>query len=173
MPRTAVGHFDPDRLLDVVRGTGVDFAEAPKAASRLGGLERNRDIGLPGLSEPEAVRHYTRLSRQNYAVVAAAIEASGRVRRPDSRRTLEFALYAERSVLREAVLFGEGWGEERRWSDARIAAETVRMLASYLGLEPRAPRSPGTAARDRAPITRPRPACTPSTPGTTAVCAKS
>lgn len=48
--------------------TGVDFAEAPKAASRLGGLERNRDIGLPGLSEPEAVRHYTRLSRQNYAI---------------------------------------------------------------------------------------------------------
>nr|WP_241527359.1 aminomethyl-transferring glycine dehydrogenase subunit GcvPB [Sphingomonas turrisvirgatae] len=48
--------------------TGVDFAEAPKATSRLGGLERHRDIGLPGLSEPEAVRHYTRLSRQNYAI---------------------------------------------------------------------------------------------------------
>ena len=40
----------------------------PKVASRLGGLERNREIGLPGLSEPEAVRHYTRLSRQNYAI---------------------------------------------------------------------------------------------------------
>lgn len=48
--------------------TGVDFAEAPKAASRIGGLARNKDIGLPGLSEPEAVRHYTRLSRQNYAI---------------------------------------------------------------------------------------------------------
>ncbi|WP_066659144.1 MULTISPECIES: aminomethyl-transferring glycine dehydrogenase subunit GcvPB [unclassified Sphingomonas] len=48
--------------------TGVDFAEAPKAVSRLGGLERHRDIGLPGLSEPEAVRHYTRLSRQNYGI---------------------------------------------------------------------------------------------------------
>ncbi|MFL6846375.1 MAG: aminotransferase class V-fold PLP-dependent enzyme, partial [Allosphingosinicella sp.] len=36
--------------------------------SRLGGLERNRPIGLPGLSEPQAVRHYTRLSRQNYAI---------------------------------------------------------------------------------------------------------
>ncbi len=48
--------------------TGVDLAEAPRVASRLGGLERNRDIGLPGLSEPEAVRHYTRLSRQNYAI---------------------------------------------------------------------------------------------------------
>jgi glycine dehydrogenase subunit 2 len=48
--------------------TGVDLAEAPKVASRLGGLERNREIGLPGLSEPETVRHYTRLSRQNYAI---------------------------------------------------------------------------------------------------------
>jgi glycine dehydrogenase subunit 2 len=48
--------------------TGVDLATPPAIASRLGGLERNRDIGLPGLSEPETVRHYTRLSRQNYAI---------------------------------------------------------------------------------------------------------
>ena len=48
--------------------TGVDIDAVPKVASRLGGLERNREIGLPGLSEPEAVRHYTRLSRQNYAI---------------------------------------------------------------------------------------------------------
>ncbi|MEA3079948.1 MAG: glycine dehydrogenase subunit 2, partial [Sphingomonadales bacterium] len=48
--------------------TGVDFAELPNRAPRLGGLERSRPIGLPGLSEPEAVRHYTRLSRQNYAI---------------------------------------------------------------------------------------------------------
>ncbi|KQN09882.1 glycine dehydrogenase [Sphingobium sp. Leaf26] len=48
--------------------TGVDFAEAPKVASRLGGLARTDSIGLPGLSEQETVRHYTRLSRQNYAI---------------------------------------------------------------------------------------------------------
>jgi glycine dehydrogenase subunit 2 len=48
--------------------TGVDFAPAPQVASRLGGLERQRAIGLPGLSEQETVRHYTRLSRQNYAI---------------------------------------------------------------------------------------------------------
>ena len=48
--------------------TGVDLADAPKVAARLGNLERHRDIGLPGLSEPETVRHYTRLSRQNYAI---------------------------------------------------------------------------------------------------------
>lgn len=48
--------------------TGVDLADAPKVASRLASLERNRAIGLPGLSEPETVRHYTRLSRQNYGI---------------------------------------------------------------------------------------------------------
>ncbi|MCR5871584.1 MULTISPECIES: aminomethyl-transferring glycine dehydrogenase subunit GcvPB [unclassified Sphingomonas] len=51
--------------------TGVDFDfEAGRGAyqDRLGGLNRNKDIGLPGLSEPEAVRHYTRLSRQNYGI---------------------------------------------------------------------------------------------------------
>ncbi|HEX7783639.1 MAG TPA: aminomethyl-transferring glycine dehydrogenase subunit GcvPB, partial [Sphingobium sp.] len=48
--------------------TGVDFTPMDKPASRLGGLERKRAIGLPGLSEQETVRHYTRLSRQNYAI---------------------------------------------------------------------------------------------------------
>jgi glycine dehydrogenase subunit 2 len=48
--------------------TGVDLEAPPKASSRIAGLERNRPIGLPGLSEPQTVRHYTRLSRQNYAI---------------------------------------------------------------------------------------------------------
>ena len=47
--------------------TGVDFDEAAPAAD-LGGLMRGDPIGLPGLSESETVRHYTRLSRQNYAI---------------------------------------------------------------------------------------------------------
>jgi glycine dehydrogenase subunit 2 len=48
--------------------TGVDFAESSSSPTRLKGLQRSRPIGLPGLSEPQAVRHYTRLSRQNYAI---------------------------------------------------------------------------------------------------------
>jgi glycine dehydrogenase subunit 2 len=49
--------------------TGVDFESAPVTRGhRLAGLERSGPIGLPGLSEPETVRHYTRLSRQNYAI---------------------------------------------------------------------------------------------------------
>jgi glycine dehydrogenase subunit 2 len=51
-----------------IETTGVDLAEVPTGTSRLGGLERAREIGLPGLSEPETMRHYTRLSRQNYAI---------------------------------------------------------------------------------------------------------
>jgi glycine dehydrogenase subunit 2 len=47
---------------------GVDLPEVPAIADRLGGLARHAEIGLPGLSEPETVRHYTRLSRQNYAI---------------------------------------------------------------------------------------------------------
>jgi glycine dehydrogenase subunit 2 len=50
--------------------TGVDFTSSGDGTfkSRLGGFERAEPIGLPGLSEPETVRHYTRLSRQNYAI---------------------------------------------------------------------------------------------------------
>ena len=48
--------------------TGVDLASPPQVANRLGGLERAKSINLPGLSEPETVRHYTRLSRQNYGI---------------------------------------------------------------------------------------------------------
>jgi glycine dehydrogenase subunit 2 len=48
--------------------TGVDFADVPGRPARLGSIERSRPMGLAGLSEPEAVRHYTRLSRQNYAI---------------------------------------------------------------------------------------------------------
>eukprot|EP01037_Dinobryon_pediforme_P036538 gene36538-43534_t len=48
--------------------TGVDLLEPVAATSRLGDLARTAPIGLPGLSEPETVRHYTRLSRQNYGI---------------------------------------------------------------------------------------------------------
>lgn len=50
--------------------SGVDIADAQISESRLGGLRRKQAIGLPGLSEPEVVRHYVRLSRTNYAIDA-------------------------------------------------------------------------------------------------------
>ena len=49
--------------------TGVDLPEPRSdAPNRLGGFDRTDAIGLPALKEGEAVRHYTRLSRQNYAI---------------------------------------------------------------------------------------------------------
>jgi glycine dehydrogenase subunit 2 len=48
--------------------TGVDLPAPKKHKSRLGGLERSAPIGLPGLSEPETMRHYVRLSRKNYSI---------------------------------------------------------------------------------------------------------
>ena len=48
--------------------TGVDLEPVPPHRSRLAGLERAAPIGLPGLSEGETVRHFTRLSRQNYGI---------------------------------------------------------------------------------------------------------
>jgi glycine dehydrogenase subunit 2 len=49
--------------------TGVDFDGPPaEPDAALAPFLRPAPVALPGLSEPEAVRHYTRLSRQNYAI---------------------------------------------------------------------------------------------------------
>ncbi|MCJ1960082.1 aminomethyl-transferring glycine dehydrogenase subunit GcvPB [Novosphingobium mangrovi (ex Hu et al. 2023)] len=49
--------------------TGVDIEAPTKAVSpALSKFRRKAAPALPGLSEPEAVRHYTRLSRQNYGI---------------------------------------------------------------------------------------------------------
>ena len=49
--------------------TGVDFpADAGPPLDALTPFLRPAPLDLPGLSEPETVRHYTRLSRQNYAI---------------------------------------------------------------------------------------------------------
>ncbi len=74
------GTFTGNRALDMeealifesgrLDATGVDIEEPGPFSSRLGGLERSGAIGLPGLTEPEAVRHYVRLSRNNYSIDA-------------------------------------------------------------------------------------------------------
>jgi len=47
--------------------TGVDLPAADQDAGDLAGLTR-ADVPLPGLSEPEAMRHYVRLSQLNHAI---------------------------------------------------------------------------------------------------------
>ena len=75
-PETVAGH----RALDHEEGLifeigqpdrmGVDLPDIELADDCLGGLARRGEIGLPGLSEPQVVRHYVRLSRKNYSIDA-------------------------------------------------------------------------------------------------------
>ncbi|WP_306250472.1 aminomethyl-transferring glycine dehydrogenase subunit GcvPB [Parvularcula sp. IMCC14364] len=51
-----------------MQGTGVDLPAPKGIKNRLGGLARQDNIGLPGLAEPEAMRHFVRLSQKNYAI---------------------------------------------------------------------------------------------------------
>jgi glycine dehydrogenase subunit 2 len=48
--------------------SGVDVPAIPEHKSWLGNFRREGPIGLPGLSEPQVVRHYTRLSQQNFSI---------------------------------------------------------------------------------------------------------
>jgi glycine dehydrogenase subunit 2 len=48
--------------------TGVDLPEETGSLDDLAGLTRAEPLRLPGLSEPEAVRHYVRLSQKNHAI---------------------------------------------------------------------------------------------------------
>ena len=77
---TDAGTFTGNRALDVEEAlifeighretTGVDFVAPKGSRSRLGTHARKTPIDLPGLAEPEAVRHYVRLSRKNYSIDA-------------------------------------------------------------------------------------------------------
>jgi len=75
-----VSTFTSNRALDMeealifetgrLDATGVDIDEPAPFAARLGAHARRDEIGLPGLSEPETLRHYVRLSRKNYSIDA-------------------------------------------------------------------------------------------------------
>jgi glycine dehydrogenase subunit 2 len=73
---TTTGHraLDHEESLifeqDAAGRTGVDLPEPKCANDRLGGRARKRPLGLPGLAEPQVVRHFTRLSQRNFAIDA-------------------------------------------------------------------------------------------------------
>ncbi len=75
-PRTVTGHrglaLEEGLIFEqgAIGRTGVDLPDIEIAEDRLGGIGRAEPIGLPGLSEPQVVRHFVRLSRNNYAIDA-------------------------------------------------------------------------------------------------------
>ena len=48
--------------------SGVDLPDAEIDGTHLGGFARKSPLNLAGLTEPEAMRHYVRLSRLNYSI---------------------------------------------------------------------------------------------------------
>jgi glycine dehydrogenase subunit 2 len=50
---------------------GVDLPDVPQHTPRLGKVKPRSEVGLPDLSEPQMVRHYTRLSQKNYGIDSA------------------------------------------------------------------------------------------------------
>ena len=50
--------------------TGVDIDAPAPFEAKLGLHARRSAVRLPGLTEPEAIRHYVRLSRNNYSIDA-------------------------------------------------------------------------------------------------------
>ncbi|WP_375598184.1 aminomethyl-transferring glycine dehydrogenase subunit GcvPB [Devosia sp. Naph2] len=48
--------------------SGVDLPDVDLAVDRLGGFARKSKLDLAGLTEPEAMRHYVRLSRLNHSI---------------------------------------------------------------------------------------------------------
>ena len=53
-----------------INRTGVDLDDPENLTHMLGDSFCDSEIGLAGLSEPETVRHYVRLSRKNYSIDA-------------------------------------------------------------------------------------------------------
>ena len=76
-PKTISGHRGLDHeeplIFEIGRAhvTGVDLAEIILPQDRLGGLARKQPIGLAGLSEPQVMRHYVRLSQRNASIDAS------------------------------------------------------------------------------------------------------
>ena len=50
--------------------SGVDLPEPPAVEDRLGPHKRSRPVDLPGLAEPQVMRHFVRISRNNYSIDA-------------------------------------------------------------------------------------------------------
>ena len=79
-----------------------------------------RALVLRSHSDPALAERLRALNRENMRKVIAALLASGQIRHAVPERAVWFALHAQRALLRDAILFGDGWAGDRRPSDARL-----------------------------------------------------
>jgi glycine dehydrogenase subunit 2 len=103
-------------------GSGVDLDEPQGFEPRLGSLERKGEIGLPGLSEPETMRHYVRLSQMNYGIDTGIFPLGSCTMKHNAR-------------LNERMGRLPGFGDVHPLqpvSTAQGALELMRELARYL-----------------------------------------
>jgi glycine dehydrogenase subunit 2 len=144
-PRT----FSGDRGLDheepllfelgAPQRSGVDLPQPGPGPSRLGGLERRQAIGLPGLAEPQVVRHFVRLSSKNYGIDAGIYPLGSCTMKHNPRLNEKLARldgFADLHPLQpQATVQGA----------LELIAELARWLATLPGM-PGVAMSPGAGA---------------------------
>ena len=124
--------------------TGVDIDEPAPFKSRLGPHARTTPIGLPGLAEPEAIRHYVRLSRNNYSIDAGIYPLGSCTMKHNPRLNEKVARlqgFADVhplqpvSTAQGALEVIEALANAFRHASARMVRVTVRFLPKVLEVE--------------------------------------
>jgi glycine dehydrogenase subunit 2 len=108
--------------------TGVDLDAPPPFVPRLGKLARNGPIGLPGLSEPEAVRHYVRLSRKNYGIDSGMFPLGSCTMKHNSRLNEKMARLPGFGDIHPLQPLSTVWGA------LTLIGETARWLRELTGM---------------------------------------
>ena len=105
-----------------IDATGVDVDVPARVATRLGALERKAPIGLTGLTEPETMRHYVRLSRKNYSIDAGLYPLGSCTMKHNPRSNEKIARYEGFADLHPL----------QPQSTAQGALELMQTLADWL-----------------------------------------
>ncbi len=112
--------------------TGVDLSEVAIDEASLGGFARKAPLDLPGLSEPEAMRHYVRLSRLNYSIDSGTYPLGSCTMKHNPRlneKTARFAGFADIHPLQPASTVKGALGVLSELSDWLLALTGMTAVA--------------------------------------------